>query len=110
MNTGILNVDSASTIIVELVQSLITPELEEAGKKKLDELLIAQHLVNKLVFEHKLNISFLKAVVDGKKITLQGVADSAALVEKAVAVSSSIMQDYEVESAISVVQDFKSYP
>lgn len=110
MNTGILNVDSASTIIVELVKSLITPELEEAGKKKLDELLIAQHLVNKLVFEHKLNISFLKAVVDGKKITLQGVADSVALVEKAVAVSSSIMQDYEVESAISVVQDFKSYP
>ena len=33
-----------------------------------------------------------------------------AVVEKAVAVSSSIMEGYIVESAISVVQDFKSYP
>ena len=70
----------------------------------------AQHLVNILVFEHKINISFLKAVVTENRVILQGEADSMAAVEKAMAISSSIMPDYVVESAVSVVQDFKSYP
>lgn len=110
MNTGILDIESASQIIVELSRQLITPEKEEAGKKKLSELLTAQRLVNALIFEHKLNISFLKAVIVDKKIVLQGVADSTALAEKAVAVSRSLMSDYLIESAISVVQDYKAYP
>ena len=110
MNTGLFDVDSATETIVHFCNQFITPEKEEAGKKKLDELLKGQHLVNILVFEHKLSISFLKAVVTDKKVILQGVADSMAVVEKAVAVSSSIMEGYIVESAISVVQDFKSYP
>ena len=77
---------------------------------QLEELVKAQHLVNSLVFEHKINISFLKAVVTENRVILQGVADSMAAVEKAMAISSSIMPDYVVESAVSVVQDFKSYP
>lgn len=110
VNTGLLDVETASEIIVNFCNKLITPEREEVGKKKLDELVKAQHLVNALIFEHKINISFLKAVITGDKIILQGVADSAASVEKAIMVSSSIMEEYTVESAISVVQDFKSYP
>ncbi|MBO5137889.1 MAG: cytidylate kinase-like family protein [Spirochaetaceae bacterium] len=110
MNTGLLDEESASKIIVELCQQIITPEAEQQGKKKVNELLEAQHLVNALIFEHKLNISFLKAVIDDDKVVLQGVADSSALVEKAVAISSTIMPSRSVESAISVVQDFKAYP
>lgn len=110
MNTGLLDVDSASQIIVELCQQTVTSEKEDAGNKKLEELLKAQHLVNALIFEHKLNISFLKAVISGNQIVLQGVADSSALAEKAVAIANSLMQGYSVVSAISVVQDFKAYP
>ena len=79
-------------------------------KAKIEELVKAQHLVNKLIFEHKVNISFLKAIVTDKQVILQGVADSMAAVEKAIVISSEIMPGYEVESAISVVQDFKAYP
>lgn len=110
MNTGLLDIDSASQIIVELCQQVVTPEKEAAGNAKLADLLKAQHLVNALVFEHRLNISFLKAVIVGDKVVLQGVADSSALAEKTVAVASSLMPGYVVESAISVVQDFKAYP
>ena len=89
---------------------VISEEKEIAGKKKIDELLKAQHLVNALIFEHKLNISFLKAVIVENRVVLQGVADSSALAEKAVSISKTIMPNFIIESAISVVQDFKAYP
>ena len=110
MNTGLLDVESATETIVHFCRQLITPEKEAAGKAKLERLLKAQHLVNALVFEHKININFLKAAVSERKVVLQGVADSMAAVEKALAIAAGTMEGYEVESAISVVQDFRSYP
>lgn len=110
VNTGMLDVESVSDMISSLVKNTITPEKEEAGKKKVEELLVAQRLVNTLVFDFKLNINFLHAVINGKKVTLQGVADSTALVDKAVAIASRELPDYAIESSISVVQDFKAYP
>ena len=87
----------------------ITPEKEEAGKKKLEQLLQCQHLVNKLIFEYKLNIEFLRAVMEDGVITLQGIADSSVLVERALKISSVEFPNYTIKSAISVVQDFKPY-
>ncbi|AEE17539.1 AAA family ATPase [Treponema brennaborense] len=110
MNTGVLDIEAASSIITGLCAHIVTPQKEAEGKKKIAELLAAQRLVNALVFEHKLNINFLKAVICGDKVILQGVADSSALAEKATAIASTLMKGYTVESAISVVQDFKAYP
>jgi len=110
MNTGLLDIEIASDIITGLVHNYITPQKEAAGKKKLEELLKAQRLVDTLIFEYKLNINFLRAVINGKTVVLQGVADSTALVEKAVAISAKILPDYKIESAVSIVQDFKAYP
>ena len=105
-----LDVDSAATMIAETVKSTITPEKEAAGQKRVDDLLIGQRIVNMLVFDYHININFLRAVIKDKKITLQGVADSAAIVDRAMAIAASELPGYSVESAISVVQDFKAYP
>lgn len=110
LNTGLFDVEAASDIIADLVKRTITPEKEAAGKKKIEELLVAQRLVNSLIFEYKLNINFLHASIDGKKIVLQGVADSTAVVEKALAIALKVLPDYVVTSAVSIVQDFKTYP
>jgi len=110
LNTGYLNVEEASDVIVNLVKNTITPEKEAAGKARIEELICAQRLVNSLVFEHKLNINFLHASNQNGVITLQGVADSTAVVEKAVSAARKILPDYKIESAISIVQDFKTYP
>ena len=109
MNTGLLDVESAANMIVSIVKGYITPEKEDAGKKKLEQLLQCQHLVNKLIFEYKLNIEFLRAVMDDGVITLQGIADSSVLVERALKISSVEFPNYTIKSAISVVQDFKPY-
>jgi hypothetical protein len=110
LNTALVDIDGAVEIIAALTRRLITPEMDALGRQKLAELLTAQRLVNKLVFEHKLNVFFLRAVIQGNTIYLQGIADSAALAERAVSIAASIMPDYKVESSISVVQDFKAYP
>lgn len=110
LNTGLFEVDTCAGIIADLVKRTMTPEKEEAGKKKVAELIVAQRLVNSLIFEYKLNINFLHASIGGKKIVLQGVADSAAVVEKAVAIALKILPGYSITSAISIVQDFKTYP
>ena len=110
INTGLVDIITVVNVIASLVKSTVTPEKETASKIKIESLLKAQRLVNTLIFEYKLNINFLHAVIHDKTIVLQGVADSAALSEKAVSIASSLMTNYTVESAISVVQDFKAYP
>lgn len=110
INTGMLDVESAAVMLAETVKSTMTPEKEAAGQRRVDDLLIGQRIVNMLVFDYHLNISFLRAGIKDKKVTLQGIADSTAIVDRAMAIASSELPGYTVESAISVVQDFKAYP
>ncbi len=110
LNTGMVSEADAAGIIADLVKRLVTEEKEAAGKVKIAELYAAQKVVNSLVFEHHLAINFLRAVIDGDKLALQGVADSQALAEKAVYLAQQMMPEKKVESCISIVQDFKAYP
>jgi len=110
LNTGLFNAHSAAVVLSEMCKKLISPEAEKQGAQKIKEMLSAQYVVNKLVFDCKLNINFLRAVINGNTLTLHGVAESAVLAEKAVQVAAELMKDKEIMSCISVVQDFKSYP
>ncbi|MGI5174656.1 cytidylate kinase-like family protein [Treponema sp. OMZ 840] len=110
LNTGLFSAHNAALVLAEMCKKLITKELEQSGKQKIEDLLTAQHLVNTLVFEYKLSINFLRAIINGKTLTLQGIAESPVVAEKAVKIASDIIKDKEVLSAISIVQDFKSYP
>lgn len=109
LNTGIFDEKAAADTISAIVKGYITPEREAQGKEKLSQLIKCQHLVNKLVFEYKLNIEFLRAVIQDKNLVLQGVADSSVLVERAIKIAAVELPEYNVTSAISVVQDFKAH-
>jgi hypothetical protein len=110
LNTALITIPTAVEIISALTKDLITPEKDELGKNRLKELLSAQLLVNKLIFDHKLNVFFLRAVINKETVTIQGIADSAALAETTISLAATLMPGFKVESAISVVQDFKAYP
>jgi cytidylate kinase len=110
LNTGILDVEEAASAVANLCKTLITEEKELAGTKKVYELYQAQLVVNALLFEHKVNVNFLRAVIEEDKLILQGVADSIAISEKAASLAREIMPDKTVESCISIVQDFNAYP
>ena len=110
LNTGLIGADEGGALIADFVKSHISSERDALGAEKIKTLLAAQRLVNTLVFTHKVNIEFLHAVIDGKTIVLQGVADSSAVVEQAVVLSKKEMPGYDVKSRISIVQDFKAHP
>lgn len=108
VNTAMLDVEPIVSSIVALTKTCVTPEKEETGSKKIEELLIGQRIVNMLVFDYNLNISFMRSTIENKKLTLHGVAESAATVEKAIDIASCEIPEYEIISAISVVHDFKA--
>ena len=110
LNTGLLSVDESVDLIEGLVHNYVTPQKEADGKVKIAQLYEGQSLVNRLIFDYKLNINFLRALVTANTVTLQGVADSQSVVERAVQAAAKILPTYKVESAISVIQDFKAYP
>ena len=108
LNTGIFTAESASKMICTMLSDFIDEEKERAGKKRLSELLKCQHLVNKLVFDYKLSIEFLRIVIKDGALVLQGVANSSAVVERALRIAAEELPGYPVSSAVSVVQDFKA--
>lgn len=110
VNTGLFSIDNVTSILAGAVENVVDEEKEVLGKKKVEEMYEAQKIVNEILFEHKLAISFLRAVFNGDTLILQGVANSLAVTEKAVSIVQGKMPDIKVESCISVVQDFKAFP
>lgn len=110
INTSAVDLDAAAEMIVALVKASITQKKEELGRLRLDEMLVCQRIVNMLILEYCLNINFLHATARDGKVILHGVADSTAIVERALTITQAELPEYKVESAINVVQDFKAYP
>lgn len=110
INTSAVDLDAAAEMIVTLVKASITQKKEELGRLRLDEMLVCQRIVNMLILEYCLNINFLHATARDGKVILHGVADSTAIVERALTITQAELPEYKVESAINVVQDFKAYP
>ncbi|NLK45295.1 MAG: cytidylate kinase-like family protein [Treponema sp.] len=109
LNTGLIDIETAVECIADVLQKTITPQKEQQGAKKIAELLAAQRVVSILLFEYKLPVNFLHAVIDGDVLSLHGVADSAAIAEQAVSAAAKILPEKKVKSCISIVQDFKPY-
>lgn len=107
LNTGFLGVEKSAEVIAELMKKIISDQDELNGEKIVAERLKAQTVVNKLIFEYKINIEFIHAKIENNTFTLNGVADSTAVVEKATQAIKKELPDYEVISAVSIVNDFK---
>ncbi|MCH5295956.1 MAG: cytidylate kinase family protein [Treponema sp.] len=108
LNTSLLSLDESVRILESLVKIKASPESEAAGKERIEQLLKAQRLVNQLLFDFRLNVNFLHASVQDNIITLQGVADSPSIAQKAVETAANILPSCEIRSAITIVQDFKA--
>ena len=109
LNTALMDIEAAADCIADAVKKTVTPEKEQQGVKKIEELLTAQKVVNALIFEYKLPVNFLHAVIDGEVLSLHGVADSVAVAEQAVSAAAKMLPQKKVKSCISIVQDFKPY-
>ena len=105
INTGMIHPDMVAEMVVAGINNNITPEIEEAGKQRVSELILAQEMANKLIFEHGLHIDELWVIVRDKTITLHGVTSFHATVERAETILESEYSGYKVVSEIKCVQD-----
>lgn len=109
LNTGLVSIEDSAKIIAGLVQQTVTVKQEEEGNQKLDALLTAQKIVNKLYFECKIKIEFMHVTIEDKTVVLHGISDSPALIEQAMQIIRQELPGYEAKSNISLVHDFKTY-
>ncbi|MDY6396125.1 MAG: cytidylate kinase-like family protein [Treponema sp.] len=105
INTGMIHPDMVAEMVAAGINNNITPEIEEAGKQRVGELILAQEMANKLIFEHGLHIDELWVIVRDKNITLHGVTSFHATVERAETILESEYSGYKVVSEIKCVQD-----
>lgn len=108
INTAAMIPDMIAEMISVGVTKSVSEAVEQAGEHRVEELIMAQKIANVLVFERKLPIDQLWVRINGKSLTLMGVASSSAIVERAIAIINSEYPDYEVKTEIRPVQDFRS--
>lgn len=109
VSTSSLGVGAIVESVAALANNHVTPQKDALGQQKIEELLLGQRIVSLLVFIAGLNISFLRASIDGRRITLHGISDSKSTVDMAINLVSAELPGYQIESAISVEQNFKVY-
>lgn len=109
INTGFVDIDKTAAIIADIVKESVSPEAEQKGTISIQNKLKAQTIINKIYFELKLNIEFIHGRIADNVFTLHGVSDSPAVVQRALQFIKQELPEYEVKSAVSIVQDFKSY-
>lgn len=105
INTALVPPDMLSEMIVAGIKNNVTPEIDAAGKKRVEELILAQEMTNKLIFEHGLHIDELWILVRDKTVLLHGLTSFHATVERAITILENEYSGYKVESEIRCVQD-----
>ena len=109
LNTGAIPVNDCATIIADFTKQHINSQKEEEGTRLVEEMLKAQTVVNKLIFDYKIGIDFLHAAIEDGTFVLYGVTDAPGLIEQALDFVKKELPDYPTRSAVSIVHDFKQF-
>lgn len=109
VNTSKIDADSIAASISTLVKNYVTEQKDSDGQRRIEELLIGQRIVDILIFLYNLDITFLRTSIDGKKLTLHGIAPSQSVIDSAVTIVEAELPSYQVVSAVSVAEDFKAF-
>lgn len=110
INTGELSVAEAAVLVDKYRAIVSTPEREEAGKKRIAELLLGQRVVTEIIYGRKVPIHFLEAEAKGRHITLHGVANTQGAIDSAISAARGVSGVEGVENAIQIVQEFTVMP
>jgi cytidylate kinase len=110
LNTGVLHPAAAAEIIKYHRDHVITPEMEVQNSARLRELIQGQQVIHHILYKKELPIHFLEASVEGKIVTLYGVANSQSQVEAAINAAREAIPDGSIRSEIQVVQEYSVMP
>lgn len=109
INSGFASEDYCAQVIADYIKPLLSAEKESAGKEQLRKMLVAQSVVNRLLTEKNINIQFVYVTIEDKTLFVHGVSDSIGPVEQALSLIKKDLPDFEVKSAVSIINDFKMF-
>jgi cytidylate kinase len=110
INSVKTDAQQAARVVEDYRRGTVDAAKEEAGKRKLAELLLGQRVVTEIVYAKKIPVHFLEAAADGGRVVLHGVANTQAAIDSALAAARALPGVAEAESAIQVVQEFTVMP
>lgn len=105
INTERLNAVQTATIIKTILPQLVDEKQETECKESIANLIIAQKILTKALYEEKLPIYFLEVLYDGKIITLNGVTNAPSCIETVSNIAKEIANCDEVRSNIYIASD-----
>lgn len=111
LNTARIAPEQGARIIQEGCQITVTQEKVEEGIAAIRRLLEAQKIVNHISFSLKVPVHFLEAIYsDDGTLVLHGVAETAMAIDSALSAARELAPGTKVESVISVVHDYRTFP
>lgn len=113
LNTAGITPEQGAKIIQAGCQSTIAAEKDAEGVAKINRLLEAQKIVNHLSFTLKVPVHFLEAVFsddDDNTLVLHGVAETASAIDTAISAARKLAPGRNIESVISAVHDYRTFP
>ena len=109
-NMGNLHPATAAEMIKELKVLIVTPEQEQKTQLLIKDMVIAQKVVQHILYDQKIAVHFLEALALDNAVTLRGVANSQAVVEAAISAAREVPSVRSVQSEIQVVQEYSVMP
>ena len=109
INSGFASEEFCAETIANYIKPLLSEQKEKDGKERLRKMLVAQSVVNKLLTERSINIQFVYVTIEDKDLIIHGVSDSIGPVEQALALIKRDLPEFEVKSAVSIINDFKMF-
>jgi hypothetical protein len=110
VNTGLVPPPTAAAMIKQLLVLTVTPDVEEAGRKKVAELCLSQEVATEIAYKRKIPVHFLEVEAKGKVVTLHGVANTQGAIEAAVSTARGVPGVSDVVPEIQVVQEYTVMP
>jgi osmotically-inducible protein OsmY len=107
---GHLHPSIAASLIKELCQSSITKEAEQQSKKMIGEMVLAQKIVDQILYADSVPVHFLEVKAEGSRVVLHGVATTQEAIEAAIESARSVSGVIEVASEIQLVQEYSVMP
>ena len=111
LNTARITPEQGAKIIQEGCRVSVTEEKAKEGVAIIRRLLGAQKIVNHISFTLKVPVHFLEAIYsDDGTLVLHGVAETAIAIDNALSAARELAPDTNIESVISVVHDYRTFP
>jgi cytidylate kinase len=110
LNTANLSPSVCADTILNLSKNMFTEETIAQSKLKLNDMIACQNIVNHILYEKKIAVHFLETDIKDGVVTLYGVANSAPIIEAAIAAAQEIPIVKKVICEIQIVQEYSMIP